>query len=566
MLLSDDVPNPSWFGEMDIWLMMETIRSNPNSIDPNAINHVDNSGMTPLLKAIAGNKPDLVRWLLDHGADINPRISSLVVLARSKDDEFSSLGSMTGVSESIIEAVYKVDNVRREQEHSIKLLIASLLIARGAKVYFSSLSPLHYALKRGDAKLAHLLLDNGAWSGKPHPKSYRPMMLNAASLKDLTVLERMLQDHTELLKIYGPLPEMTGSNWNLKAVEMLAKAKSPITDKLIFGSIRSCNTPALEIFLRYGGDPNAVTENQNSALIVASIQGCSSALKVLIEAGARIEHVNRFNMTALHLVTNTCSAKILLASGANIEAIDHLGQTPIFVVGDDIDEISPWKMEESPAYHTPTGRVKTVTDVFIDKGADINHLDDKGRTPMIWATITGDIGAVRRLSKAGAIHQSDYSDRNPLLYATMLKNPALAKYLVPFENVNQADINGDTPLMWATEQGMEDIARQLLKHGAFIDAQDREGHTALMRAADRDNVKILTMLMKEKANIDLQDEEGMTALLWVVRLGRENAIHHLLKHGADPKMKDHQGRNALTWAKLKRRDSLIDIFSPKEDV
>ena len=83
---------------------------------------------------------------------------------------------------------------------------------------------------------------------------------------------------------------------------------------------------------------------------------------------------------------------------------------------------------------------------FVKLGADVNQLDNEGRTPLSWAARNGHIETVKALLKAGA-------------------------------NVNQADRLGETPLYWAALNGHIETVKALLKAGAHVNQANRFGHT-----------------------------------------------------------------------------------------
>lgn len=90
--------------------------------------------------------------------------------------------------------------------------------------------------------------------------------------------------------------------------------------------------------LEFGADPSAMTSPyEGTALIAAAHLGHVETVKLLIDAGAPLDHVNNLGWTALieSIVlgdggkSHTEVLKRLVAAGANIHLADRQGRTPI---------------------------------------------------------------------------------------------------------------------------------------------------------------------------------------------------------------------------------------------
>ncbi len=82
-------------------------------------------------------------------------------------------------------------------------------------------------------------------------------------------------------------------------------------------------------------------------------------------------------------------------------------------------------------------------------------------------------------------------------------------------NVNTRDRFDWTPLMFAAYYGGDgnlEIARYLIKKGAYVRAKDSNGKTALMKAVENDNMDIAKLLMISGADIKTVDKNNKTAL------------------------------------------------------
>lgn len=138
---------------------------------------------------------------------------------------------------------------------------------------------------------------------------------------------------------------------------------------------------------------------------------------------------------------------------------------------------------------------------LIDKGADPNASDTKGRSAMLLGVMAGNVDAAEALLRRGA-------------------------------RIGTADADGKTALMWAAEAGHMAVAELLLKRGADIEARDNYGQTALIDAAWRGRDKIVEMLLHIGANANVRSIDGVTALMWAAINGYPETARQLIAAGA----------------------------------
>lgn len=96
--------------------------------------------------------------------------------------------------------------------------------------------------------------------------------------------------------------------------------------------------PMLKIALEGGGNAKAITSRYDgTALIAAAHLGHAEVVRVLIAAGAPLDHVNNLNWTALieSIVlgdggrNHTDTLRALVEAGANVNIPDRAGTTPL---------------------------------------------------------------------------------------------------------------------------------------------------------------------------------------------------------------------------------------------
>ena len=121
-----------------------------------------------------------------------------------------------------------------------------------------------------------------------------------------------------------------------------------------------------------------------------------------------------------------------------------------------------------------------VIDVLLsDKRTDVDLSNKQGETPLMIASIQGDLPVVKLLVKQKSA-MVDHIGWTPLHYACTKGHLEVAQYLIASgANVNSESLNGTTPLMMAVQSGNEQLVKLLLDNGANLQAKNNLGITAI---------------------------------------------------------------------------------------
>ena len=122
---------------------------------------------------------------------------------------------------------------------------------------------------------------------------------------------------------------------------------------------------------------------------------------------------------------------------------------------------------------------KVIDVLLATKGMDVDLSNKQGETPLMIASINGDLPLVRTL---------------------VLKNKA------------QLDHISWTPLHYACAKGHLDIAQFLIANGAKVDSLSLGGTTPLMMAVQSGNELLVKLLLDKGANLQLRNAEAITAI------------------------------------------------------
>ncbi|KAK9409106.1 DNA-binding protein RFXANK [Crotalus adamanteus] len=99
--------------------------------------------------------------------------------------------------------------------------------------------------------------------------------------------------------------------------------------------------------------------------------------------------------------------------------------------------------------------------------------------------------------------------------------------------LNKPDERGFTPLMWASAFGEIETVRSMLDWGADPHVLAKERESALSLASTGGYTGIVTLLLEKAVDINTYDWNGGTPLLYAVRGNHAKCVEALLAHGAD---------------------------------
>lgn len=481
-------------------------------------------------QAIDIGDASLLRQLLDVGADLFQKDSKTRV---------STLGHavMTNRIELVEEVLkHRVDVNSREE---------------------SGDTPLHIALDARNPSMVRLLLAHDADPLAQNAQSASALS-RASAFGSESLVKHLLEAGAQPVQDPSPIPALHAAAFrgHVGVLSLLAESAMHVNTKVVEGytpllaAANSGSVAAMEVLLRHGADPDAITEPEGlSALDVACSNGRVDAVKYLLGRGFEAGRASGGGVTAAHLAAKSGSVsvlQVLLEHGANLDSQTTTERrTPLsWAIVNDQSEVVSW---------------------LIDQQVDVNQRLSRGLTPLRLATIRKQAEMVQKLLAAGADPNVVCEDgETALLQAVFQRDESMVELLLAHGAHLMVAGMRTPPLAVALFTRQSEVVEMLLRHDeSHLDYQEPNTGFSLMHVACYvDETSLAESLLKRKAPTDLVCIDGGSALHVAVGRRNECMIKLLLSHGARTDIRDHFGRTPAGWAaSSKAAAPILELFS-----
>lgn len=153
------------------------------------------------------------------------------------------------------------------------------------------------------------------------------------------------------------------------------------------------------------------------------------------------------------------------------------------------------------------------------------------------------------LERGSTCHDMDGRGQTPLFFCRSAEIVKIL--LLHGADINHKDKLGFTPVHAAASQGTEEFLHALIEGGANLSLSDNGIGTPLHCAVRRKSLSMAEILWKGGVDVNAKDSHGRTPLLVAMDTGRSDLITLLFQNGADPFIEDERGSSpfhmALAW-------------------
>ncbi|XP_018569299.1 uncharacterized protein LOC108909444 [Anoplophora glabripennis] len=537
------------------------------------VNICDEFNRTPLLSATQREHLEMVKFLVEQGANLNPIKPVVTPLW------FAVRGSQFDVLKFMV--LHGADLKIRDY-HDYSILYNAISTSNVEKVEF----------------LLDYTLQYNRWEEIGSIIPY-----TAAYLGQLNTLEGLIKE---------------GLNIHVTVEK---------GETLILGAARGGQIETVKYLMRHDADINSTDEDGNTALhLIANRPAFVSTAKDLVELGIDVNVKNYRGDTALHLAISSLGmTEFLVKSGTDVNSRNQNGTTALCLAAscgqletvkflvEHASDINVTDNAGNTALHSAAGADLNTVKYLLRRGVDVNVKNNNGYLPLHSAALQGDseIAKFLVLECGVDVNARDATGSTALYVALRGGQRYVIECLVELgAGVNIDNGLGFTALHLAASNGLLDIVKSLVDLGADINNKDASGHTSLHLSAlnsrwqivkflmeldsnldmgvnDREivvnlaskvrnvlypygrgslheaaangNLRIIKVLLKLGVNVDMVDHNGCTPL-HVASSCLVTTVKFLVEHGADINIKDRRGGTALHHAVCTSQWDVIKFF------
>jgi ankyrin repeat protein len=330
--------------------------------------------------------------------------------------------------------------------------------------------------------------------------------------------------------------------------------------------------------IEQGADVNAKDKTEQSAYLISTSEGYHRLLRLTLRHGAKVNDKDSWNGTGLIRAAERGHGLVvgeLLRAKIDRDHVNRIGYQAIHEaiwLGKDNDDylttvrvlaaggveltresvregLTPLQMAERRGYERVEQTMETLTT------SDAPGDPDGALTR---AAAAGDADVAAVALRAGAdIEHRDNRRRTPLLLAAAADHVDVAQLLVAMgADPDALDDRHDTPWLVTGVTGSVPMLEALLPADPDLTIKNRFGGLSIHPASERGHAEYVRRVVKTDIKVNHVNDLGWTGLLEAVVLGdggprHQDIVRTLLANGADQSIRDRDGQTALDHAKDK---------------
>ena len=311
----------------------------------------------------------------------------------------------------------------------------------------------------------------------------------------------------------------------------------------------NCSKDTLRQIIQHGVCVNAVNKRRETALILA----CSSAqvqnVNMLLENGADPNISDSRDCTSLHAAVYGCctneTLRAIISHNAHLDAQNINGETALALA----------------CFYRQQDSIK----ILLEAGTNPN-IASTARCTSLHLAVFSDCS--KKIIRAIIDHGADVNAANEdkvtaLMIVSHKDNIDTIKILLKAgADPTIADANGCTCLNYAIDRHCSKESHQTISgHDAYANAATDDNITALKMASDKHCSDAISVLLNAEADINNTDVNGKTCLMYAIdRECIKETLQAIVDHGADVNVKSKDSMTALMIACWKGNTDAIDIL------
>ncbi|KAK1522112.1 uncharacterized protein CCOS01_09824 [Colletotrichum costaricense] len=444
----------------------------------------DVDGKTPLIMAAMHMNPELAASLLQHKVDVNHQ-------GRNNETalHFAVQNDQVELVKALLDAGANVN--------------AQCSTERG----FHGQTPLHYAAEGNLEEIMSVLISRGASMDQGTECGDTPLLVacycnNARAFDTLLkhgvdIHARNLQDESSCLHVAS----MFGS---LEVMELIltSTAGQTLIDCIdidgntpLYCALRKSQSAAAKLLIDQGARTDLCNSMQDTPLHIAIETGCSDVAELLLTThNMDLNQPGHQGRTAWYYVAFHGRTELLssIATVSGVHMKDANGSTPL----------------HSAALNNQGCFISELLRLFPD--TNINAQDSDGLTPLHIAATHGSKDSIELIVKAdpSSLHLKDKRGRLPLHLAALHGHSHCLERLITPKSIEHRDLNGSSALWIACIFGHQNVVEYLVRMGADANkVDDRFGEPPILVALLEKHVSIVEHLLDHGAHTNIPDNK-----------------------------------------------------------
>ncbi|MDR2403116.1 MAG: ankyrin repeat domain-containing protein [Spirochaetaceae bacterium] len=486
--------------EDDVWSLLkrgETEKAREFFLGEVTVHDRNPEGLTPLHVAAEIQSPEMAAFFISLGAEVdaedNQGRTPLGISAEKMDGATGRV--LTGAGADIH---HSFNNTTTIAKHGIEVrgefLEALLVPASLESADKEGRTILHLAAAAGNVQSTEMILRAGASVQNKDAAGNTALDL-AFSRTDTenypqTAEKIILAGGQSAHPLYSYFaPAVRSSNYDIRFFDGTAP---------LHHAAGEGHTGYVEYLLNKKAMVNIKSASGATPLHEAARSGNIGIMKMLLARGAEVNAQDAKGNSVMHIAipreSHREGLELLLSYGANPNLRDEHGDSPLHIV-------------------IALNRDPEMARLLLAGGADVSIPNIDGKTPLHQAVQENRLNFLPLLLEYGAdIFATDNTGISPFEMALLVHNAALP-YLITGETVLRSDSSGNTALHIAVKNNADpEIITLILKHGARIDARNKEGDTSLHLTVRLDNQPTGELLLAAGSDIFVLNARGESPL------------------------------------------------------